>query len=371
MSNNVCRYFLNNNCRYGNRCRFSHNVSESGSISSGSSHNPYVYIRDQSVSPQNWKKSSLSNTEVREIIDRIAEEANQVEYEHMWPLTCLSVLRDAPNVPGWEDFSMEEIRAAAYSSKAAGRFDEYVIFFKNLQQKAKENRLIFLRPGKKAEEIVKTMIDKRNQETPQPSASAVKSNFSFSSAQIPAFGGVASSTFAAPSSTFAAPSQFGASIFGNQTSSTPVSGSPFGSGTPFSSQEPNAGIFAMAARGFNQSQSSNINDTAMETATDISLIQNSPPPFHQNIFGQVAQPPPSGSVLRGGGNAPSVFALDTAPTGFPPFGAPAAVPPSTQMHLSAIFTPMDQLTDIELEQFRATTFTLHNLPLRPPPQELC
>ncbi|KAF6208832.1 hypothetical protein GE061_014573 [Apolygus lucorum] len=354
--------------QFHTRCELTiwmYDVEHSGSISSGSSHNPYVYIRDQSAS-SNWNKN-LSNTEVREIIDKIAEEAHQVEYEHMWPLTCLSVLRDAPNVPGWEDFSMDEIRAAAYSSKAAGRFDEYVNFFMSLQQKAKENRKLYLHPGKRAEEIVRSMFDKHKQETPQPSASPVKSSFSFSSSQIPAFG-------AESTSTFSAPSPFGSSVFGNQPSSNPMmKSSPFGSGTPFSNQDPSAGIFAMAARGFNNSQSSSINDTAMETATDISLTRNQPSPFHQNIFGQVPQPPPSGSLLQVGANAPSVFATGatSASTWFSPSGAPPAVPPSTHMHLGAIFTPMDQLTDKELEQFRATTFTLDNLPLRPPPQELC
>ena len=36
-----------------------------------------------------------------------------------------------------------------------------------------------------------------------------------------------------------------------------------------------------------------------------------------------------------------------------------------------LYTPIDQLTDSEKEQFHASKFTLGKIPVRPPPKELC
>lgn len=143
----------------------------------------------------------------------------------------------------------------------------------------------------------------------------------------------------------------------------------------------------------------------METASESLLNQSSSSSFQKNIFGQVNQqsgfaaqgapsgfgsnPSPGASVFGPGafggntaGNpeSPSVFGgagtssvFGGAPATSSVFGAPAASPasPGTTNYDRSIYTPIEELSESDLEQFRAPTFTLSKLPLVPPPKELC
>ncbi|BET03404.1 metal ion Hypothetical protein [Nesidiocoris tenuis] len=433
----VCRFYANGNCRFGASCWNIHESPDGRNRTFKTS--SYHAQADKS----SYRRTHYSHSDVQELVEIISEEAKQVEYGHMWPLTCLSVVANIPQVTGWDDFSMEELRYHAYSAKAgndgAGRFNDYVEFAQKLKLKAKENRLVFLKPGKMAHDLVRRMVEDRNEKNKE---SSFTQNSSFSS------GGSSGQGFGSPGF-----SSSGGSVFG------------------FAAKDPAPGLFAMASQGFKSSPFSqpfsqgndSINDSAMETAHDFSVNFAQPvasSTFQQNVFGAVPSPVPFGATPTAnpfGTSSPtaspfgaaastvnstgSPFGAATPPTnstGNPfgaatpatnstgnPFGAPtpsinstgspfgAATPatnstanpfgaatPSTNSaavpfgaalpsgaeastfpgfgsvqqpsgNNNPAYTPLAELTEAELEQFKATTFTLQNLPLRPPPPEMC
>lgn len=95
-------------------------------------------------------------------------------------------------------------------------------------------------------------------------------------------------------------------------------------------------------------------------------IVNAPgnsPLFEENLFDQIPKKDPTSSIMNPAG-IKSTGEIDSLSPDF-------EVQRSSRLTDDGLYTPMDQLSKSDLEQFKAATFTLDKLPLVPPPRELC
>lgn len=56
-------------------------------------------------------------------------EVKQFEERHVWPLTVIAPLKNYGNIPGFKDYSPEEIRYQFYVASSNNSFQEFVRFF--------------------------------------------------------------------------------------------------------------------------------------------------------------------------------------------------------------------------------------------------
>ncbi|KAK9502040.1 hypothetical protein O3M35_012647 [Rhynocoris fuscipes] len=328
----VCKYFLNNSCRYGDRCHYSHVLPNDKYRS-----NPYVYnAKDKGgVSVMQRLSSPATSTPIKDDTDkvmqecwkRIAEEVNQIELQHMWPLTCYSLLKTGKNFPDWNDISMEEVRWEAYQAQANGTFPIYLSNMQELLSKAKELRHKLLKPNNETEALIKDLMkDNSSQSSPQnvpffmnKQPTQAQANFSFASA-------------------FANKPQ--ESVFNQATSPSNNSGI-FARALQSSQQSPaQQSTFFGGKTSLNSTPVNNFfnSSTGHQSFSNVDMTTSSDDPFNQ--FGKQR---------------------DTN------FG----FQDSNSDENSIVYSKVENLTKEDYEAFKATAFTLENLPFVPPPKELC
>lgn len=372
MSGQICKYFLSKGCRYGDRCRFIHEYPEeeygTEYESRYASRNPYVYLSDDYQRSGARSGPQPQKNLITEIVAHLAQEVKQIERSGMWPLTVIGYANHG-NIPGWKDYSPEEIRWANYLAAGNGSLQKFMQDWMSLLRKAAENRKMFTSPTKQTVEIVKQMIDKKlNTESSNSKNQTFSTTSSFSSPitnmqRDPAPGLFSQVPKQNPSSSFNQPlfSKFSTppsqSFFGN-------SNQPGGFGQPsgFSS------VFANQPSVFGSSNNPPIDDQQMQecefdepkqnVGASQSTFGQQTPNIEKNIFGQVPSMIPfSMSTTFENKPVQSIFS--------------SSVSEQSETFKSKIYSKMSDLTEEEIEQFKAQTFTYQNVPLKPPPKELC
>ncbi|KAL3863642.1 hypothetical protein ACJMK2_005391 [Sinanodonta woodiana] len=430
----VCKFFLNGTCRYGNKCWNEHPTGGNAGYmltaqrqlyghggdgggggyrggggggggggrkqisfrdSFGQNQNPYKWIAPDATQKGQGSSSAAQGTlSSAEIVSRLANEMDVWENSKMWPFSSLTYEKETPCIPGFSDLSPEELRLEAYEAQATGNTEVYIQKFASLVNEFRSKRNELRNPTPTCRQSLITFIDDCKRQGTESSGAGQVSLFSSSlstssspfstgsgntsdtgglfgkptNSTFPSLGlfGNPSSTFSQPSSTFGEQqslfgqqSSFGQSSVGQSTfgqtsvqassTSSPFSSSTtlglFGKGpsigeTSFSPQGPKTGLFESGSSGFGSPFGSQQNSAA----------------FGGSLFGQ---PMPSGSPFLSQGQASSTT------SGFGIHGAQGGI------QESSVYTPMDQLTENEKEQYLAPIFTLGRIPTRPPPRELC
>jgi hypothetical protein len=295
----------------------------------------------------------------------------------MWPFSTFAFVKDVRSLPGLDDMSMEEVRYFAYESMAAGDFNRYLTWVKQLTQDYETKRRHLMKPSGSLqaslisviEEIINTdalqgCVTAAGQKVsdaipptfagvtaPQPAA-ATAGGFGFSAVNSsPAFDAAASipgATVSVPLQGFAVPDAGAMLPFSTAPSS--ISAQSSGGFGPSSISSPSSG-------GFNVHKS----------APTVTFGQH--PPQQQILFGKPVDAVPSSHGFAQ--QPPAVFG-SAKPSMEPPsfgFGDPSVVS-SSRTHEPTAYTPLDQLTSDERAAFESSSFTLGCIPLRPPPKEL-
>ncbi|KAJ1983577.1 hypothetical protein H4R34_001198 [Dimargaris verticillata] len=337
----VCKFFLQNRCAYGDRCKFEHprnhgnsQFGQSGFGSGGFNRNS----RSGGFSgpgPAVDKPGAPTATTI---------ENDLKNHQMMWPYSCYGPEKNYPNLISDADMSFEELRVEYYACrKMDGNDFRYVNSLPALAQKVESQIQSLSRSYSASAQLAISRYDKARQESQQPGAASA--------------GGGAFGT-AAPAPAFGQPS--------------------FGTAAPMSQQQSLGGFGGASAFGASalQSTAPAFGGATAPAANRFGALAGStaaPPPAagFGALPGASAALPTAGSTGFGamGGSAPisSAFGNPPAPAAFSGGGGGRLPPNSNPTRSQA---PPHDYSPEELNAFRAPNFTLGQIPEFEPPVDL-
>ncbi|XP_013405761.1 nucleoporin-like protein 2 isoform X2 [Lingula anatina] len=415
----LCKFFAQGYCRYGDSCRFEHQKPGQGGGRGGSgksvsfrdtfgqNQNPFKWLgqgqrqdghQGQGTSQLPMATRDLSPTE---IMDLISKEMTVWETSKMWPFSCYTYSKEEPSISGFSDFSPEELRLEGYQARANGTWSAYLQEIENARQKSTSGSgSTFGSPGfggqsglfggtqSSSTGMTQSIFGGGQTQGPSGTATASAGLFGVGSGGQGASGGT-TGLFGKPNPTASGGPV--TSLFGKPTSTI------FGGSSPGVNNSNNTGLFGKTSSGTGLFSSSN-------QGQGLFGGQIGSPGQGQSVFGGQAtfgggaaiqqsslfgkpQAQVQGFTQAQSGSQPTQTASHlTQSGGVQPsgFGSPLSqqaqlggqLPQSHTQSTSAgphksRYTPLDQLTDEEKEQFTAAKFTLGKIPTRPPPKELC
>uniref|UniRef100_A0ACB8FV56 Uncharacterized protein n=2 Tax=Sphaerodactylus townsendi TaxID=933632 RepID=A0ACB8FV56_9SAUR len=407
---NVCRYYLNGNCRFGEKCWNVHPRPGEGSIrtsppSSGSSrrggwdgrNQRYPVVQASSFSKaSNWHSNRdhgrtfhgpqadlglsqnrfaalNSNEDVcgedEKLLEMIMKDMEVWESSGQWMFSSYSPLKDKPNISGFATFSPEELRLEYYNCRANNNIQSYVSSVQQLVTQWR-SRLLEL---KNINASTKTALisELKNVANQPPSA------FGFGGQQSSAFGASAfpvNEHSSANTFSFKSPVELANISSGNLPA--------FGS-LPGVQNHPSLG--ATSSSTTTTTTHSGFGFQPASSAASFSFKSSaSPGGFGTSGFSGFGHSLPTSSsnntsapVFGASNTTTAAQTLDSRNT---LFGQPTNAVGSSGAFVSSLaqtnnaseklFTPKAELSADELKQFEAKKFTLGKIPLKPPPVEL-
>ncbi|ETE63949.1 Nucleoporin-like protein 2, partial [Ophiophagus hannah] len=381
----VCSYYLQGNCRFGDRCWYEHprggRRSQAFSQNSGSSRREAGGGQQHyslSMQASNYSKSSKwkSNKDPRssnfsqnrfaaldssehvnndtkpeeeKLSEIIMKDMEIWESSGQWMFSSYSPMKEKPNISGFSDFLPEELRLVYYNCKANNSTQAYVSSVQQLatQWKGRLHELKNATPSTKTAMELKNVtshqslpfgfgrqqtLPSRTSSFPTDTWNTVQA-FSFkspepvavSSGRLTDVQGAILLSAAPPTVGFNMPDSSASSFSCNMATTSDGIGTPTfsGFGKPFST-----------------------NFSPDTTPATVFGKANAPPAFSSTytLFGESAHSLASNIA----GTSPAI----------PTFGSS-----------EELFTSQLQLSTEELKQFEAINFTLGKVPLRPPPME--
>lgn len=277
-----------------------------------------------------------------------------------------SPVRKKPNISGFTDISPEELRLEYHNFLTSNNLQSYLNSVQQLvnQWRSRINELKNLNMSTKGA-LLSDLKDAVSQAAPA---------FGFGSKQAGTFGSpgfpvnnsssttVQSFSFKTSPGLATAPSG-NTSVFGSHPAfgARPSAGSAVSSSIPaFGLGKPEA--TSAASFSFKSPEASSFGSPG---------FSGFPAPMATSPFGPATAPAFGSSVAAFGSPSPhsqTVFAKPCTDV-FGGSSISSSVPASSAPD-NALFTPRDQLTKEELEQFQSQKFTLGKIPLKPPPVEL-
>ncbi|KAJ8958693.1 hypothetical protein NQ318_016420 [Aromia moschata] len=125
----LCKFFLQGNCRYGDYCKFEHQLNDNfNSIQNKTSasilrqsHFGAVPQTASQAAPQTAPASVDPSSLIKSVVNdmTVAEKGGQ------WLLSCYAPYKEKPAFPGFEDQSFEEIRLGYYEAVKNGTLEQY------------------------------------------------------------------------------------------------------------------------------------------------------------------------------------------------------------------------------------------------------
>ncbi|CAH1773403.1 unnamed protein product [Owenia fusiformis] len=400
-----------------------------------SQQNKFEALASASTGSSGGTNVKLKDLNPQETVEVLCKEIQLWEKSKLWPFSCVAVSKEAQNLPGFEDISTEELRLEAYTAKANNTLPAYQQKVAQLTAEYKAKREELQRPSLQVKQKLIAVIEdiKRSEQNVSTGGlfGQAQSNNTFGAASSPLFGGTQTTTnkasFGQPSSElfgqsstattgtsgglfgtsatsgglFGQPSTQNSNTFGQTGfaanavqpgtfgASSSTGGGLFGSPAATTAQQAsgNTGLFGKPSTG---STSTGLFGKPTTTSTSTGLF-GKPSSDTTNagagLFGKPATgsstqlfgkpgafgtPNPSASGVFGGGQTTASVASSQSAL---PITSTSSVTPAAQattaVNASKIYTPMDQLTSAEKEQFESQKFSLGNIPIRPPANEFC
>ncbi|XP_050311869.1 nucleoporin NUP42-like [Anthonomus grandis grandis] len=122
----VCKYFLQGTCRYGNYCRYEHqipaNYGNDRPPSSSILRQPQV---DFQGTPQQQPPNTSTFLDVNTLVKTVAQDMVGAEKGGQWLLSCYAPFKEKALFPGFEDWSPEEVRWGYYEARSANKLEAY------------------------------------------------------------------------------------------------------------------------------------------------------------------------------------------------------------------------------------------------------
>ncbi|XP_057652001.1 nucleoporin NUP42-like isoform X1 [Diorhabda carinulata] len=176
----VCKFFLQGNCKFGEMCKFGHDVNDNYNSfqSTGSSttwRNPAVYgtnLTQPKINPSPGQEQK--NVDINTLIKSVVTDMTQAEKGGQWLFSCYAPFKEKPAFPGFEDQSFEEIRYGYYDAIAGGSVEQ---FKQQIQQMAQEALLKVRSLQNPSSDLVNILVNIYN--TPASSQAGIYSGNTF------------------------------------------------------------------------------------------------------------------------------------------------------------------------------------------------
>ncbi|KAM4874283.1 nucleoporin NUP42 isoform 2-T2 [Thomomys bottae] len=306
--------------------------------------------------------------EEKKLLEGIVKDMEVWESSGQWMFSAYSPMKKKPNISGFTDISPEELRLEYLNFLTSNNLQSYLTSVQQLinQWRNRINELKSLNTSTKLALLSDT----------KDGANSAAPSFGFGSGQVGAFGSPgfpmnSNGSGSAQNFSFKTSPGFGTapsgspSVFGNPPAfgAVPSGSSAVSASTPaFGFRKPD--VPSAAAFSFKSPAASGFESTGF-SGFPASVAAG---PVGAPAFG-------SSSAVTGFGNlnSQSHTVFSKQPNDI--FGSSSV---STSLPVSnviittqdALFTPRDQLTVEELEQYQSKKFTLGRIPLKPPPVEL-
>nr|XP_004652706.2 nucleoporin NUP42 [Jaculus jaculus] len=405
----VCQFFLQGRCRFGDRCWNEHPgargaggarpppASQQLSASNRRGWNASSQRYSNVIQPSSFSRStpwggsrgpdqasfgsstgsgfgaaqrpfaslSSGDQDEQKLLEGIVKDVEVWESSGQWMFSAYSPLKTQPPVAGFTDISPEELRLEYHNFLTSNNLQSYLNSVQQLITQWK-NRINQLKTINKSNRVA--LLPNLNNGVNQAAPA-----LGFGSTQARMFGSSGSSksvqNFSFKTSPGFAPATSGSpSVFGTLPAlgAVPSAGSAVSASTPaFGFGKPQ--ITSAASFSFKTPAASGFGSAGF-SAAPTSLAGS---PFGAAMalaFGggtSVAGFGSPGSQSHTAFSKPSnnIFGSSSIPTSLPVSNVISATD-------KVLFTPKDQLTQEELEQFQSKKFTLGKIPLKPPPVEL-
>ncbi|XP_049637418.1 nucleoporin NUP42 isoform X2 [Suncus etruscus] len=290
------------------------------------------------------------------------------ESSGQWMFSVYSPMKKKPSISGFIDISPEELRLEYHNFLRSNNLQSYLNSIQQLinQWRNRVNELKSLNTSTKIA-LLSDLKNGTNQATP---------SFGFGSSQTAVLG---SSGFPANNSSSTSAQNFSFKTSPGFGTASSGSGSVFGNTSAFGSASSASSVLPASAPafGFGKPQVSSAASFSFKTSDTSSFSSSGFSGFPTSM----ATSPPSisvgpafgstSSVAGFGGSGSQTLSAFSKPSNdtFGSSGMSSSLLASngniTTDH--ALFTPKDQLTSEELEQFQSKKFTLGKIPLKPPP----
>ncbi|XP_070586008.1 nucleoporin NUP42 [Erythrolamprus reginae] len=375
----VCVYYLQGNCRFGDRCWYEHprdaRASQASGQNSGSSRrgaydgehhysaglqpfnysNPTKWKRNNDPRPPVFSPNRFAELDSSEHVnsdsapkeenlnDIIMKDMEIWESSGQWMFSSYSPMKEKPNISGFSDFLPEELRLVYYNCKANNSTQAYVNSVQQLAHQWKSR----LHELKNVTNSAKTIMELKNVTSHQSPPFGFRQQQTLpsriSSVPTDPWNSAQSFSFKTP--------EPAAHSFGNITDIQDAE-------LPFAAP-PTVGFNSMAdssASSFSFNIDTTSDEVGMSTYSELgkSLSANFLPNTTANV-------PPGFSPVY------TLFGESTPPL---PNNVGATSPAMPTFSSSEeLFTSQLQLSEEELKQFQNVKFILGEVPLRPPPVE--
>lgn len=238
----VCKFFLQGTCKFGEMCKFGHDVNDNYNSyqSSGPSttwRNPTIYGATLAQPKINsLPGQEQKNVDINTLIKSVVTDMTQADKGGQWLFSCYAPFKEKPGFPGFEDQSFEEIRYRYYDAVSGGSVEQ---FKQQVQGMAQEVLLKVRSLQNPSSDLVNILVNIYN--TPASSQAGVYSGNTFPNSNSSSFtfksGPVSQQPiFAQANQNLFSNSQqntFGANVFGgnNQITQNNTTGSLFAGNT--------------------------------------------------------------------------------------------------------------------------------------------
>ncbi|XP_031352979.1 nucleoporin NUP42-like [Photinus pyralis] len=314
----VCRFFLQGNCKFGDMCKFEHQIND---VYRYRGNNTSV-LRQEQYPPQPQLDLTNQNT----ILSIVKSDMSAAEEGHQWPLSCYSPIKEMPSFPGLEDQSFEEVRLGYYEARGNGTVDQYCQQLHMILQKAMMQIKFLQNPSSDVINSINSFYSSSDGNNLAPSSAFPNSNLFSSNQQNTA------------KSFFAAANQ---KLFGSQPA--PTTGTFFGN---------NQNAFVQPTPSFTSG-------VQHQSPLTNSLANNSPFFKMENT----AQPQPAPLFQ----NAPPSAVTQAPIFGGNAFGSNAQGFATDD----SAYSKLEDLNEDEIKMYQAENFEVGKIPEKPPTKEMC
>lgn len=381
----VCKFFLQGTCRFGENCKFEHQINTGifeifckCAFVMFYFELDHSYGASSSIMVQNYANKPPQNTstvDTNTLIKAVVNDMISAEKGGQWLLSSYAPFRDKPLFPGFENYSTEEIRYLFYESVKNGTLDQF-----------KQNLIMLLQQA---------MMKIKALQNPSPDAINMLKKI---------YNSPPSSSLNQPNPIFGGATQQQNSIFGNASTpptsrifggTAPTTSNQFLGGTPasnpiFAPQQPTQNPSIFGATG---TQSIFTNKATTQSTPFGQNAAPQPNIFHQQLGGstppvsqfgpqqtQTAQFTPQAQFgvtqttnsQFGGGNKPafqhsqSIFGNVGTQQQNVLGGAAQINKPNEEF-----YSKREDLTEEEIKWFESDDLDVSKIPEKPPTYEMC